>query len=74
MDNIVFERIWEDEEFYEIKTYINSEFVSANGNVYTTSENIYRLAIGIKSFCQNDLQHFLGKTAPRATVILHTFH
>lgn len=49
MDNISFERIWQDEDFFEIKVSVHSDLVSAVTKVYTTEKSILELSEKLQS-------------------------
>lgn len=50
MDNLIFERVWEDAEFYKISIIAQSSCVQAYSRIYTTPELIKELADKLKFF------------------------
>lgn len=50
MDNIVFEKIWQDGNLIELKIFANSEFVSAYQNCYIQNNILEEVAEKILNF------------------------
>lgn len=50
MDSIIIERIWEDDEFFEVKFSANSNVICAQVKSYTTKKSISNLIAGLESF------------------------
>ncbi len=53
MDNIIFEKIWQDDTLIELKISANSEFVSAYQSCYIQDKKIEEAAETICNFVQN---------------------
>jgi len=53
MDFLSIERVWEDNDFFEIEVVAESEIIRANMRSYTTSESIKELASKLAAFPQN---------------------
>ena len=53
MDNIVFEKIWQDGNIIELKIFANSEFVSAYQNCYIQNNKLEEVAEKILNFMGN---------------------
>ena len=73
MDNIIFERIWQDNDitgFFEIKITAQSESVCATSNIYAHDDSIIDLSNKLSLFI-NDSDHSflweLGEKGPRYT-------
>ena len=50
MDNIIMEKIWEDECMVEIKVTAISQFVTAYQTFYTFEEKLYDIASKISNY------------------------
>lgn len=50
MCDLVFEKIWEDTDFYEVRILAQSDCAQANTTTYITAEAIENLAKGLKDF------------------------
>ncbi len=53
MDNITFEKIWQDENLIELKISANSEFVSAYQSCYIQDKELKKIADKICYFVEN---------------------
>lgn len=53
MDNIIFEKVWQDENLIELKISANSEFVSAHQNCYIEDKKLEELSEKICSFIED---------------------
>ncbi len=53
MDNITFEKIWQDENLIELKIAANSEFVSAYQSCYIQDKELEKIADKIRYFAEN---------------------
>lgn len=54
MDNITFEKIWQDESLIELKICASSEFVSAYQNCYIQDKSLEQIADKICYFVENN--------------------
>ena len=50
MNNIIFKRIWQDEDFYEIEVQAQNKVISASANFYVVDEDIARLSKKLTNF------------------------
>lgn len=53
MDNITFEKIWQDDSLIELKISANSEFVSAYQSCYIQDKKLEEIAERIYNFAQD---------------------
>lgn len=53
MDNITFEKIWQEENLIELKISANSEFVSAYQSCYIQDKELEKIADKIHYFVEN---------------------
>ncbi len=53
MDNIVFEKVWQDDNLIELKISANSEFVSAYQNCYIEDKKLEKLSERICNFVED---------------------
>lgn len=53
MDNIVFEKIWQDKKLIELKISVNSEFVSAYQNCYIHDSALSHISDKILDYVDN---------------------
>jgi len=65
MDNIVFERVWEDTDFFEIEILAQSKLIKASTRTYTTAESINKLASKLTTFLQGADDRFLWENGER---------
>lgn len=56
MDNIIFEKIWQDDNLIELKISANSEFASAYQNCYIQDKKLEDIAEAILSFVGNNTE------------------
>ena len=57
MDNIIFTKIWEEENFMEVKIFAESEFASAYQNCYIQKEDLKKITEKICSYVKNQTDH-----------------
>ena len=50
MNNIIFKRIWQDEDFYEIEVQAQNKVISASANFYVVDEDLARLSKELTDF------------------------
>ena len=65
MDRLSFERIWEDDGFFEIKVTAQSEIISAATASYTDNERIGKLSSRLKSFPLSDDDSFFWENGEK---------
>lgn len=53
MDNIIFKKIWQDENLIELKISANSELISAHQNCYIQDKELKKIADKIHFFAEN---------------------
>ncbi|MCI9127983.1 MAG: hypothetical protein HFG28_12560 [Eubacterium sp.] len=53
MDNIIFEKIWQDQNLIELKISANSEYVSAYQSCYIQDKNLEEIAEKLCYFVEN---------------------
>lgn len=53
MDNIIFEKIWQDNSFIELKISAKSEFASAYQSCYVQDKALEEIAVKICNFAEN---------------------
>lgn len=53
MDNIIFEKVWQDESLIELKISANSEFVSAYQSCYIQDKKLEEISERIFKFVEN---------------------
>ena len=53
MDNIIFEKIWQDDSLIELKISADSEFASAHQSCYIQDKNLEEIAETICNFVDN---------------------
>lgn len=53
MDNIIFEKVWQDDNLIELKISANSEFVSAHQNCYIEDKKLKELSEKICNFVED---------------------
>ena len=58
MNNLLFEKIWEDADFYQIMVKALAKNISAETKVYVTKENIIALSESIKNFIDKHHSEF----------------
>lgn len=65
MDNIIFEKIWEDESMIEIKVSAITKYVSANQTFYITEEKLNELARIINLYKDNGSKSLYFETGSK---------
>lgn len=58
MDNLLFEKIWEDIDFYQIKVKASGENITAETKVYVTKDSIITLSDNIKNLVDRHYNEF----------------
>ena len=58
MNNLLFEKIWEDADFYQIIVKALAKNISAETKVYVTKENIIALSESIKNLINKHHSEF----------------
>ena len=58
MNNLLFEKIWEDADFYQIMVKALAKNISAETKVYVTKENIIALSESIKNLIDKHHSEF----------------
>ena len=59
MDFLSLERIWEDEDFFEIEIIAKSRLICASVRSYTTDKLMLELALRLSAFPQNSDERFI---------------
>ena len=65
MGNIEFERIWQDDDFFELKCKANSDSASVTMNTYVNDKLIDELTKKIQQFIGQTIQEFVWETGER---------
>ena len=65
MDNISFERVWEDSDFFQIKVTAQSKLICANTRSYTTEELINELALHLETFPKTTNDRYLWENGAK---------
>lgn len=65
MGNIEFERIWQDDDFFELRCKANSDRISVTMNTYVNDELIDELTFKIQQFTQQAIKEFVWETGKR---------
>lgn len=69
MDNISIERIWQDQEFYEIRVTAQSKYVCATVDIYV--QDITDLANALTVYPQNSPEYFWQQQYERKSLSFH---
>lgn len=67
MGNIEFERIWEDDSFFEIRCKANSDNISIAMNTYVNDKIIDELTSKIRRFINQKIKEFVWETGERGS-------
>ena len=71
MNNLLFEKIWEDADFYQIIVKVLAKNISAETKVYVTKENIKNIIdVGVDYVSSGALTH----SAPIMDISLKNLH
>lgn len=65
MDNLVFERIWEDNEFFMLNVSASSPHASVCEKIYTTDAAIAALSDGICDYCDKKRVDFFWENGKK---------
>lgn len=65
MDNLIFERVWQDEGFFEIKVTAQSELVQATTCSYTNDNSITELSERLVAFPISNTDEYLWRNGKR---------
>jgi hypothetical protein len=65
MGNIEFERIWEDDDSFELRCKANSDSISVTMNTYVNDKIIDKLTSKIHQFIHQQIQEFVWETGER---------
>jgi len=63
--NIEFERIWQDDDFFELKCKANSDSVSVTMNTYANDKLVDKLTYKIHQFINKTIEEFIWETGKR---------
>lgn len=64
-DYIEFERIWQDNDFFEMKITCSSDYITATTNIYTTNQSINNLINGLCTFIHGKIDTCFWKNGEK---------
>lgn len=65
MNDLSFEKIWEDADFYEVRIFVRTDCAQVNTTTYITPEAIGKLAGGLKDFPRMQDDRFYWENGER---------
>lgn len=65
MGNVEFERIWQDEDFFELRCKAYSDRISVTMNTYANDKLIDKLTFKIQQFIHQKIKEFVWETGKR---------